>query len=885
MEPIVILIDEKDGLIRRREPVSLGIPLPKSVCTDTRYLTLKEDGGGIVPCQAQRLASWPDRSLKWVLLDFQASIAAFAQKKYRLRLSSRKDAVSESSGIRIETAENSLSVNTGSAVFHIDKKVFRPFERVINGEAEYQESAGCGSRTWLVDGENVSYLPVIQRFVEETSGSLRSTLLCRGRMISDAGKFFADFNSRLTFYAGHSDVRMDFCLHNPRAAEHPGGLWDLGDPGSVFFKEMTTAIQSPKDDNAEFRLKTAPGAELFRYPLNPQNDLFIYQESSGGENWAHRNHTNRFCEVPMEFCGYRIFKNGIVKSDGKRAEPLVSIRKGGFEVQAAISGFWQNFPKAIGHVGGELAVSLFPGQYPDLYELQGGERKTHSVFMKFESEASEAVPADAWLRPLVPVVDPMAFVHAKVFPYLSDSACKSDATIEGMIQIAVEGSHSFLQRREIIDEYGWRNYGDLFADHESALTDSDAPLVSHYNNQYDCLFGMLVQFMRTADPRWFQLSDALCAHLCDIDIYHTGKDRPEFNGGLFWHTEHYIDAETATHRCFSRRHADKRNLATYGGGPSLSHVYTRGLLIHHWLTGSPVSREALLKLANYVLANIRINNTLCNRTVTSIRRSRARLKGLIQGNNLVQMTKVYGLDGPGRSSGNSLNALLDAFRLTEERKYLLAAEGLIRQCIGPEDDMESRDLLDVENRWMYTVFLQALGSYLDVKREWGEHDDNYTYARETLLKYASWMVDNEKSFLSDPDKLEYPNETWAAQELRKACILSVAANYAQDSDQEKLLKASELFFRNAVEDLQSFETRTLTRPTAIVLQNYLHLLSIDRKVSSHDTYQNWIEPQPTADQAAKNGLFSNFSLSAEKQFIYWRLPKGIRNKLSRLMSY
>ena len=52
--------------------------------------------------------------------------------------------------------------------------------------------------------------------------------------------------------------------------------------------------------------------------------------------------------------------------------------------------------------------------------------------------------------------------------------------------------------------------------------------------------------------------------------------------------------------------------------------------------------------------------------------------------------------------------LLNAFRLTGSRKYMDKAEGLIRRCVHPADDIEERTLLDAENRWSYTVFLMAL---------------------------------------------------------------------------------------------------------------------------------------------------------------------------------
>ena len=44
---------------------------------------------------------------------------------------------------------------------------------------------------------------------------------------------------------------------------------------------------------------------------------------------------------------------------------------------------------------------------------------------------------------------------------------------------------SAVSQREVIDEYGWRNWGDMMADHETDgyVQSWDVP-ISHYNNQY-----------------------------------------------------------------------------------------------------------------------------------------------------------------------------------------------------------------------------------------------------------------------------------------------------------------------------------------------------------------------------------------------------------------
>ena len=93
--------------------------------------------------------------------------------------------------------------------------------------------------------------------------------------------------------------------------------------------------------------------------------------------------------------------------------------------------------------------------------------------------------------------------------------------------------------------------------------------------------------------------------------------------------------------------------------------------------------------------------------------------------------------------------------------YLSKAEQLIRRCIHPTDNIDrlltlesnGKDLVDAENRWFYTMFLQALGKYLNVKAELGEVEACYAYARAALLHYAHWMIGCETPYLEHPEIL------------------------------------------------------------------------------------------------------------------------------------
>jgi hypothetical protein len=169
-------------------------------------------------------------------------------------------------------------------------------------------------------------------------------------------------------------------------------------------------------------------------------------------------------------------------------------------------------------------------------------------------------------------------------------------------------------------------------------------------------------------------------------------------------------------------------------------------------------------------------------------------------------------------------ALLDGHRLTGDARFLAKAEELIRRCVHPHDDIAARELLDAERRWSYIVFMQALGRYLEHKAERGEIDGAYAYARASLLHYARWMADHEYPYLEKPEVLEYPTETWAAQDIRKSDVFCYAAQHASGDERPRFVERARFFFDASVSTLLKLETRTFARPVILLLTNgLLHL--------------------------------------------------------------
>jgi hypothetical protein len=175
--------------------------------------------------------------------------------------------------------------------------------------------------------------------------------------------------------------------------------------------------------------------------------------------------------------------------------------------------------------------------------------------------------------------------------------------------------------------------------------------------------------------------------------------------------------------------------------------------------------------------------------------------------------------GPGRGAANSIRACLVAARLTRAHEFSAKADQLIRRCIHPDDDVDARNLFDIERRWYYTVFLQALGAYLQHKQELGQLDAMYAYARDSLLRYARWMADHERPYLERPEVLEFPNDTWVAQDIRKADVLAWAAQHTSGAERERFFARARFFFDYSVNALSASPQRAFTRILVLLLSN------------------------------------------------------------------
>lgn len=755
---------------RRGEPVTVGLPWPHGAVKDDRCFRLIGPDGAEEVLQTKVLDRWPDGSVRWCLFDFLATW----------------DGVVTANGYRVE---------------------------VVLEPRTTQSDANSKSQRRVRYAINVRTIQIAELEVQtiEHSGPIRQVWKMRDERVGPIV-----LSGRWEEFTSNSTARIQLTIQNPQPADHPGGNWDLGNGGSVTFPYLNVYFDID-DSIRKTNLRISP--ERGHPWQSAIRELAIHQHSSGGTNWNSSNHVDRKRSTPLTQHGYSL-ANDEATTTASRSTPIAILEYEDGMLGVAMPNFWQNFPKRMQAVRNSMTLQLFH----EGTELQGGEQKTHTFYVSFGKNTITDDPM-VWCRsPTVVTASPEWYANCGAIPYLTPKATDPNTNYLALVDQAIEGPDTFLHKREKIDEYGWRNFGDIYGDHEAVYHKGETPLISHYNNQYDCVLGFLAQFLRSGDLRWLTQGLECADHTCDIDIYHTDGDKAAYNRGLFWHTYHYADADTGTHRAYPKSltrgpvesltqkmdelgETAKQLKKSYavGGGPSASHNYNAGLMLAYFLTGNPLYRDSALDLANFVI-------NMEDPSKTPFRFLSREYTGL------ATESGGGGYHGPGRAAANSILALLVGHRLTGERKYLDKAEQLIRRVVHPKQNLESLDLLNAELRWFYTMTLQALGEYLDYKIELDELDEHYAYARLTLLHYARWMAAHERPILDTPEKLQYPTETWAAQDMRKVEVFQFAAKHATGEERAKFLERAAWFFDYVQNKLHEFPTKSLCRPVILMMR-------------------------------------------------------------------
>ncbi|GLR70922.1 hypothetical protein [Agaribacter marinus] len=890
ISPIHVLSIE--GKQKRNEHFTLSVPFAPGELLSHEDVKFFDNHDKEVLAYATPLSYWQDKSVRWLNVKGYLPLSCAndsAQNKIYLKKSTyqhvkiKEECVQNTTDtMHIKVIENKLSLSKTKFLDLIITPLNVKLAFAVKGKSTITQTKIQHTFETEYTTDNTPYGCLIKQ---------SAALLTEGERVGSLNARIA-----VNFASASIDIQVD--VHNCQAQVPEQGKWDLGNPNSLSLKSMGFELTTPQDYQRSIYISNdaildeknndASNTNKCLYNQASYNDtnITLVQHSSGGKHWNSPNHKGADNKVTLSHKGASFF-DGASNKIIERANPILLTGSEEQTLSITPRHFWQKFPASIELNAHCCSINYVDIQTPDTIEIQPGETKSHSISLALHATGEATPYSDVAIhgkgnkndKEFQVFIPPSRIDVAKTLPWFSNAA--KHEKLHSIVELGLSSESNFYEKREALDEFGWRHFGDIYADHEADTYDGDLPFVSHYNNQYDPLYGLLKQWLLDGNRKWRELADDLFDHLINIDIYRTEHDKPEYNNGLFWHTDHYVQAETATHRTYSRHQASDVYMDhAGGGGPGAHHCYSSGIALYYFLTGDERAASTVLGMANWMKHIYEGDGTLLgkflqlkNANHLTIPFGAKLLLGAGTGIVRNPITNNYPLD---RGTGNYVNVLLDAFELTQEPSYLDDIERVILNTIKEDDNFKDRHFEDIENTWFYTVFLQATAKYLYFVSTFNLTRAACKPILSALVHYVDYIAQHEQPALKSAEVLEYPNDTWTGQDIRKVQLLCIGSLLVNEPQKTIYLnKAAELNDWISQKLFTSNE-RFYTRILALTMQNYGSIELVNDKqyklpLDLSDTkFDKHVCPSTTARIRA---FINTYSFKKERRLLLTRIPK------------
>ncbi|HYC79372.1 MAG TPA: hypothetical protein VEI02_17270 [Planctomycetota bacterium] len=592
-QPLQLRVLNGTNQQRTAEPVTCGFPVAESEnLYDVSLFRVLDPSGNPIPSQFRVLTRWSgertdaSKKLRWVQAAFLADVGPNASADYSVAWG----VAAPAGGLVIIPSTNSIEIRNGVGGIFVIKSTsfFTPFKVVeFNGQLLLNSSLGNGG-VEMTSSAGLPVTPLPTSTIVEQSGSVMCVIRQKGNLGA------LRYTCRWTFFAGRSDVTMEFRLENPQAY----GLLSTAIPdGQVYFDKIW--LKQPFGGSGEVVTSTVAArtpttsspwelTQDFAFGPNPTDVLagFSYAEKLGASTVA----------------------------TGGRYAGAVDYKTDWGGVTVGVDRFWQNYPQAMKCTTSEIRLGLWPewgcgpqytGQYGALdgvivdlltlnnYRFEGGRWKTFRTVWDFRTTGSRtpnqvADFAERVNAPLAASPDPARirvskatghlFVEAKTWPSLEMNRLEQfaemmgdDAAADPVPNFGQIGFRAFRNRGGTyggIPTYGWFTFGDL-------------PWGDGYSSGHYDWAGMLwTQFARRREYKLFDVARDVGAYRRDYGQNHSTNTAETWRGAQFyekgwWHGN-----------------------STIG---QASHNWALGLGLQYALTGDEGSREALVENMSFLL--------------------------------------------------------------------------------------------------------------------------------------------------------------------------------------------------------------------------------------------------------------------------------------------
>jgi hypothetical protein len=594
-------------------PATGGVPLPRGALTDLSYLAIVADGRPL-PLQTEALAHWDDGSVKWVLLDFPATIPAGESVELNLQQGgSHGPAGPPEAVLQWEETDDGIAIDTGPLRATIGPRLIHKLSiredgawREIIDEPGDLVVTGNGARP----GEYRSSLESEPEIEVEQSGPQRICVCIRGWHRNEAGERFAAWILRVHAFGGKPYLKIHHTFIN---SEFPEDALMTG----IGVEIPVSGAQTVDYGGTEFDARGQTGSLA-------QREWNVREIAHGGREHLTETSPDSYLALTTPdatvCCAMRdidrLHPKELALTDRGMTVWMWPPSEGPFDLrreeQKQSEGWLQ-----------------FKEDFPDLFEewcdpgtarsagisahrYRAAARRDDRYVMAISNAYGLARTHEFWLGILPPdateeeLADFAANVREPLIPFATPEYVSATRAMGQFGQEAREDfprSENYIRRKldwlmhhqnewhrwwGILDWGGTRSIYERYGGHVNP-GEWWKYLGRHgwHNSEVEIPCHLMYQYLRTGQRRYWHLFEATQRHQMDVDTIHLNLPEHQ-DPGHEWEDRQWI-------RGGQHRHSYNH----YSGGANDQHSWNEGLAYYYLLTGDRRARDVAVYVGEY----------------------------------------------------------------------------------------------------------------------------------------------------------------------------------------------------------------------------------------------------------------------------------------------
>lgn len=621
-------VQETAGVDRSNFPVRSGVPFAPGMLMSEKQVCLTR-AGRPVPLQTAPLVSWPDGSVRWLLVDFLADVQRYCHRRYVLHTRADQARPVPLLSVKVRKRADRVSLNNGR--FRIEAGTDGYLARLVHARGAFEIGMfGSQRQRGLLRATK-------PRIEIEARGPVRATVCLVGSH-QTRGRATPQLEYRiwLHMYAGSDLVRVEHLIINDDRTQLQAQIKSLG----VSLRPVSAAATGA-------RIGGVSGT------CTEKEKMRALQQGHGL---------------------VQINRDGTTQARRGALPGWASVTASGLQLEVSVRDFALQWPKDFVWDGNSMNVGLFPAWKPvkvedmeqwtkhlylfdrDAYILKVGVAKRHEFWLRLNEKKPSVGPTafhKSVQAPLFAAAPPKDIAHSGA---LGKFMAEEDALNGAWNRLFERLAARFKKHQHDNQETGLLNCGDWYGERQT----------NWGNNEYDTAHVFYMQFLRTGNRDYLETARRTAWHTADVDtIHHVNRalerSAPRrsivtqgfVRGGVYPHTTGHVSCY-ALPRVLSGHGRYDPTVRPYNAG----HHWTQGLAECYVLTGDPWCLETLRAIADW---QVSVSKTPGYKYYLDIDTHSARVAGW------------------------SLLSLMAAYRVTRVSRYLRVARRIVDLALESAD--------------------------------------------------------------------------------------------------------------------------------------------------------------------------------------------------------